>query len=126
MARPVFTRHARYIAAAPRAVQPLLRRIRDLVQAAVPDAEPCISYGMPAFRLGRVFFYYAAFRHHIGIYPPVTGGASLQRRLEPYRGPKGNLRFPLGEKLPLGLIRDTAVALAREHGQPRAKREGRR
>lgn len=121
MARPVYSTHAEYIAAAPRGVQPLLRRIRDVVRDAVPDADPCISYGMPAFRRGRVFFYYPAFRHHIGIYPPVTGGVALKRRLARYRGPKGNLRFPLGEKLPLGLIRDTAVALAREHGTKRSR-----
>ncbi|MBN8281342.1 MAG: hypothetical protein J0M16_12095 [Gammaproteobacteria bacterium] len=106
-----------YIAAAPKPVQPLLRQIRATVQAAVPDAEPCIGYHMPAFRLDRVFFYYAAFRSHIGIYPPVKGNARLRARLARYRGPKGNLSFPLAEPLPIALIRDVAVALAREHGR---------
>lgn len=119
--RPKFQTHQQYIAAAPKAVQPLLRTIRATVQAAVPDAEPCIGYNMPAFRLGRVFFYFAAFRNHIGIYPPVTGGARLRARLARYRGPKGNLSFPLAEPLPIGLIRDVAVALAKEHGRKHSR-----
>ena len=115
--RPKFASHAAYIAAAPKSVQPLLRQIRATVQAAVPDAEPCIGYNMPAFRLDRVFFYFAAFRNHIGIYPPVTGNARLRQRLARYRGPKGNLSFPLAEPLPVALIRDVAVVLAKEHGR---------
>lgn len=119
--RPKFQTHQQYITAAPRPVQPLLRRIRATVQAAVPGAEPCISYNMPAFRRGRVFFYFAAFKKHIGIYPPVTGNARLRARLARYRGPKGNLSFLLEEPLPVGLIRQVAVALAAEYGTARTK-----
>jgi len=56
------------------------------VRDALPDAEPFVSHGMPAFRLGKVFLCFAAFRKHIGIYPPVKGCACLQERLAPYRG----------------------------------------
>ena len=77
----------------------------------MPDAVRCIGYQMPAFRMGRIFFYFAAFKNHIGIYPPVRDPA-LVEELARWRGPKGNLIFPLKEPLPIDLIGRTAVALA--------------
>jgi uncharacterized protein YdhG (YjbR/CyaY superfamily) len=59
---------------------------------------------MPAIRLRGILLYFAAFTHHIGIYPPVSGNPELQRALAPYAGPKGNLRFPLNEPIPYELI----------------------
>ena len=63
-----------------------------------------------------MFFYFAAFKKHIGIYPPVKGSATLQKRLARYRGPKGNLQFPLDEPMPYALIAQVAKTLAREYG----------
>ena len=63
------------------------------------------------------FFYFAAFKKHIGIYPPVTQDAQLIQELAPYRGEKGNLSFPLGEPLPIDLIGRVAVALSREYAR---------
>ena len=64
-----------------------------------------------------MFCYVAAFKAHIGIFPPVKGSATLQKRLVPYRGPKGNLRFPLDEPMPYALIAQVVKALVREHGR---------
>lgn len=105
-----------YIAAAAPVAQPILTRIRAAVREAVPDATECISYQMPALRVRKVFFYFAAFKKHIGVYPPVKGSATLQKRLAPYRGPKGNLQFPLDEPMPYALIAQVAKTLAREYG----------
>jgi uncharacterized protein YdhG (YjbR/CyaY superfamily) len=48
--------------------------------------------------------YFAACRGHIGLYPPVKGDAALARAAKRYAGPKGNLRLPLDEPIPYGLI----------------------
>jgi len=85
-------------------MQPILRRIRATVAKAAPDATEIISYGMPAFRRDRVLIYFAAFKHHIGVYPPVRGDAALEKAVAPYAGEKGNLRFPTDQKIPYGLI----------------------
>lgn len=77
-----------------------------------------MSYAMPALRRGRVFIYFAAFKHHVGIYPPVDGPAALLEDLAPYRGPKGNLSFPLNQPLPLDLIERVVDALARQYAAP--------
>lgn len=116
-ARPRFETIEAYVAAADPNVRATLRRMHDLVQAAVPDAVPCISYQMPAFRRGRVFCYFAAFQRHLGVYPPVQDPV-LVRELEPYRGPKGNLKFPWREPLPVPLIRRVVLALAKQCAGP--------
>jgi uncharacterized protein YdhG (YjbR/CyaY superfamily) len=95
----------------------VLEVIRTTVASLLPDATPCIGYNMPAFRDGRIFFYFAAFKKHIGIYPPVTRDADLISELAPYRGEKGNLSFPLNQPLPLELIGRVALALHREYAK---------
>ena len=104
-----------YLAAATPEARRVLRKIRSVVASAVPDALPVISYQVPAFRLRRVFFYYAAFKTHIGIYPPVKGSAALDKALHRYRGLKGNLRFPLDQPMPYALIKRVAIALKRQY-----------
>lgn len=125
-----FADHAAYVAAAPEAVQPLLREILARVQALIPDAQPCISYQMPAFRTGsangksqgKVFFYCAAFQRHIGVYPPVTDDLALVEALAPWRNEKGNLAFPLKQPMPFALIERVALALAAQYTAPRPRR----
>jgi uncharacterized protein YdhG (YjbR/CyaY superfamily) len=103
-----------YIASASPEVRVILERIRRLVRAMVPSAYETISYQMPAFKLEKVFFSFAAFKNHIGIFPPVKGNRKLQTDLRPYRGQKGNLKFPLSEPIPYELIGRVASALSRE------------
>jgi uncharacterized protein YdhG (YjbR/CyaY superfamily) len=84
-----------YIATFAPDIQAILQRIRQTVKAAAPDAEETISYRMPAFKLNGMLIYFAAFKKHIGLYPPVRGDNSLMRAVKAYAGPKGNLQFPV-------------------------------
>lgn len=93
-----------YIASFSPEVRAILERIRSTVRNAAPDAQETISYGIPAFRLNGVLVYFAAFRKHIGFYPPVRGDAKLERAISTFAGEKGNLRFPLDQPIPYGLI----------------------
>lgn len=117
-ARPRFDSVNAYIAAAAPAAQAMLSELRAAVRSALPDATECISYQMPALRLPgakpRVFFYFAAFKQHIGVYPPVHEPA-LVKALARWRGPKGNLQFPLNEPLPLDVLAQVATCLARQY-----------
>jgi len=94
-----------YIAAAEPDARPILKKIRATIRAEAPDAEEVLSYRMPAFRMNRILVWYAAFRNHIGFYPPVSGDAVLQKAVAKYAGPKGNLKFPLDEPIPYDLIK---------------------
>ena len=60
---------------------------------------------MPAFKAHGILVYFAAFKAHIGMFPPVSGDPALERAIAPYAGPKGNLRFPLDRPMPSDLIR---------------------
>ncbi len=102
-----------YIAVAAPAARPLLEEIRRVVRAAAPEAEELISYRMPAFRQHGILIYFAAFKQHIGVFPPVSGDARLAQALAPYAGPKGNLKFPMDGKLPSALLRRDREAPAR-------------
>ncbi len=93
-----------YIAAFAPDVRAVLERIRRTARAAAPAAEELISYRVPALRQGGILIYYAAFKSHIGVFPPVSGDPELEAELAPWAGPKGNLRFPLDRPIPFGLI----------------------
>jgi uncharacterized protein YdhG (YjbR/CyaY superfamily) len=103
-----------YIAAFPADIQAILKKIRATIRKAAPAATERISYRMPAFALGRDLVYFAAFRKHIGFYPPVKADAKLKAELAVYAGEKGNLRFPLDEPIPYGLIGRIVKARIRE------------
>lgn len=104
MSRVKFSSIDAYIAAFPPKVRTLLKQIRATVRAAAPDADEAISYGIPAFRQQGVLVYFAAFRQHIGFYPPIRGDAKLEKAAARYAGEKGNLRFPLDQPMPHALI----------------------
>src|SRR5687767_13105595 len=106
-----------YIASAAPEVQDILRKIRSIIKEVAPEAIETISYQLPAFKAGKVFIYFAAFKNHIGIYPPVSGDKNLERSLAQYRGPKGNLSFPLNEPIPYDLIRRVAEALHKQYAK---------
>jgi uncharacterized protein YdhG (YjbR/CyaY superfamily) len=110
-----FESHEAYFATLAPGVRERLELIQQTVEQRVPGALRCISYQMPAFRQRRAFFYFAAFKKHIGVYPPVTDDAALMTETARYRGPKGNLSFPLNEELPLELIGRVAAALAAQY-----------
>jgi uncharacterized protein YdhG (YjbR/CyaY superfamily) len=93
-----------YIASCPPEVRAVLEKILQTIRKAAPRAEEAISYNMPAFTQGGVLAYFAAFKKHIGFYPPVRGDAKLLKALSIYTGEKGSLRFPLDQPIPYDLI----------------------
>lgn len=103
-----------YLLHLPDASKPQLQQIRQLVTTLLPDASEVISYQMPAFKQQRVFCYVGVFKKHVGIYPPLSFEHSLSAQLQPFRGPKGNLQFPLQQPLPLDLLRQLLLALAEQ------------
>lgn len=93
-----------YIAGFAPSTQALLEQVRETVRAAAPEAREVISYRIPAFKQHGILVYFAAFKKHIGFYPPVRGDAELELAVAPYAGEKGNLRFAMDKPLPLDLI----------------------
>ena len=93
-----------YIAQFPADVQAVLQKVRETISNAAPDAQEVISYQMPAFKQHGILVYFAAWKKHIGLYPPITGDKNLEKSIARYGGPKGNLQFPLDDPIPYDLI----------------------
>lgn len=92
----------KYISGFPKDIQIILEKIRSTIKTAAPKAEEVISYGVPAFKYNGDVAYYAAFKNHIGFYPPVP--ESYKKAAVKYANPKGNLRFPFDQPIPYDLI----------------------
>jgi uncharacterized protein YdhG (YjbR/CyaY superfamily) len=90
-----------YIGRFPPEIQEILEKIRATVKEAAPDAEETIKYDMPTFTLKGNLVYFAAFKNHIGFYPPVEG---FEEELAAYEVGKGAIRFPLDKPIPYDLI----------------------
>lgn len=103
-----------YIAAFEPGVQRVLKRVRRIVRAAAPGAREVLSYRMPAFKGNGILLYFAAFKAHLGVFPPVRGDARLEKALARYCGPKGNLRFPRDEPMRYDLIERIAKLRAKQ------------
>lgn len=110
-----FKSHDEYFATQPENLRSRLEQIQQEVERQVPGSERTISYNLPAFKKGKTFIYFAAFKKHIGIYPPVTDDLELIRETEALRGPRGNLSFRHDIELPLDLIGRVAKALASQY-----------
>jgi uncharacterized protein YdhG (YjbR/CyaY superfamily) len=93
-----------YISALPPEAQRIMEKIRRIIKRAAPQTQEVISYQMPAFRLNGILVYCAAWKRHIGLYPPISGDAELEKAAAPYVGEKGNLQFPLDQPIPYDLI----------------------
>jgi uncharacterized protein YdhG (YjbR/CyaY superfamily) len=83
-----------------------LEQLRRNVLAVLPNAEECISYGMPAFKVrGKTVAGFAAFKNHLS-YLPHSGSVLnvLERDLAGYEHTKGSLHFPIDQTLPPPLV----------------------
>lgn len=99
----------------------MLAAIRATVKKAAPNAEERISYRMPAFFQDGALVYFAAFKKHVGFYPPVRDKVLLSQLVK-YAGPKGNLKFPLSEPMPLALIVKIVKARIKENAARKSEK----
>ena len=82
----------------------ILQTVRATAKAAAPGAVEVLSYGIPGLKRNGVLVYFAAFKSHIGFYPPIKGDPELEKAASAYAGEKGNLRFPYDRPIPYDLI----------------------
>ena len=105
-----------YLQSQPQDVRGLLDRVRAAVRKALPKAEECISYQIPAYKLdGGTVIYFAGWKQHYSLYPATAGVvAAFREELARYELSKGTIRFPLSEAVPAGLIGRIARFRAKE------------
>jgi len=107
-----------YLAGVDEPKRSALEQLRRDIVAVLPDAEQCISYGMPAFKVqGKTVAGFAAFKNHLS-YLPHSGSVlpKLAADLAGYERTKGSLHFPIDQPLPAALVNKLVGARLRELG----------
>jgi uncharacterized protein YdhG (YjbR/CyaY superfamily) len=105
-----------YLAALGEPARATLDDLRRSTLAVIPDAEQCISYGMPALKVGgKTVAGFAAFKNHLS-YMPHSGSVldKLGEDLVGYQSTKGSLHFAASRPLPRALVRKLVNTRLRE------------
>src|SRR6266567_7801347 len=94
-----------------------LQEIREAIHAVAPNAEECISYGIPAFRLnGRSLVFFGAWANHCALYPGSSATLKkFRNELRDFQASKGTIRFSAGKPLPAALVRKLVKARIAEN-----------
>lgn len=72
-----------------------LENLPKAIRSTVPEAEECISYRIPTFRLhGRMLVSFGAAANHCAFYPGSYPIEAHKKDLEAYDTSKGTIRFP--------------------------------
>ncbi|HEY5773888.1 MAG TPA: DUF1801 domain-containing protein [Chitinophagaceae bacterium] len=94
-----------YIALAEPKVKKALKDIRKAIRTTAPNAEEVISYQIPGYKYHGMLVFFAAWKDHISLYPAPWSADSLKKEMSVYKGSKGTIKFPIGEPMPLALIK---------------------
>jgi len=95
-----------YIQDFPEDVQRILESVRKTIRKAATEAVEEISYKMPTFKLnGKNLVHFAALKNHIGFYPIPSAVEAFKKELSVYKQGKGSVQFPIGDSVPLDLIK---------------------
>jgi uncharacterized protein YdhG (YjbR/CyaY superfamily) len=93
-----------------------LEKLRKAIKSAAPKAEECISYQVPAFRLGgRMLVAFGAAANHCAFYPGAFPVEAHKDELKAYDTSKGTIRFQADSPLPATLVRKLVKTRITEH-----------
>jgi uncharacterized protein YdhG (YjbR/CyaY superfamily) len=103
-----------------------LEKLRRDIKSAAPEAEECISYDIPGFRLGgRLLVSFGAAKNHCAFYPGAYPVKAHEAQLEVYDTNKGTIRFSAEKPLPATLVRKLVKSRIAEYARkPARKRSG--
>lgn len=94
-----------YIASFPPDVRVTLEELRRTIHAAVPGAGERISYRIPTITLnGKAVVHFAAWTHHVSLYPVPDTDGETARELAPFLAGRGTVKFPLDQPVPYPLV----------------------
>ena len=99
-----------YIQMQDRNKQEGLLQVRKAIRDVLPEAQERIAWGMPTFWNGKKnIIHFAAFKHHIGLYPGAKAIEVFAPDLTSYSVSKGSIRIPYQETIPVLLVQRIAL-----------------
>ena len=108
MARKRPTTVAEYIAAAPPAGRPHLRRLYAILRSTAPKADAIIKWGNPFFVEPRFLFAFSAHKSHLSLAPTREALELFRDALKKHETTKHFLKIRYDEPLPEATIRKIA------------------
>lgn len=103
-----------YIDTFPKSTQAILRRMRQTIHKAAPEAKETISYRIPTFMLHGFLVHFAAYEKHIGFYPTSSGIEAFKGELSQYKSGRGSVQFPLDQPIPYELVKKITLFRVKE------------
>ena len=110
-----YTSIDQYIRSFPAPTRKILKELRAVMRKAAPQAGEKISYGIPTLFQDGNLVHYAAYAKHIGLYGAPHAPKVFARKLEKYRTGKGTLQFPIGQPIPMELVRQIVERRVKEN-----------
>jgi uncharacterized protein YdhG (YjbR/CyaY superfamily) len=114
----------KYLAEVSHEQRKVLEKLRRTIQSAAPEAEECISYGVPAFRLDGMLVGFGASAKHCSFF--LMSGSTVEDHkdlLKNYDTSKGTIRFPADKPLPQALVKRLVKARLAENAARRKQRK---
>jgi uncharacterized protein YdhG (YjbR/CyaY superfamily) len=95
-----------------------LEKLRKTIRSAAPNAEECISYGIPAYKLNGLLVGFGATAKHCAFYAmSATTVAAHADALAGFDTSKGTIRFKPNAPIPVALVRKLVRARVAENAQ---------
>jgi uncharacterized protein YdhG (YjbR/CyaY superfamily) len=100
-----------------------LERLRRVIRSAAPNAEECIAYNIPTYRLdGRMLLSFGAAANHCALYAGAHPIKALEAELKGFETSKGTIRFQPDRPLSDTLVRMIVKTRIAERGSKRPER----
>ncbi|MBK7706415.1 MAG: DUF1801 domain-containing protein [Acidobacteria bacterium] len=81
-----------------------LERLREIAKRIAPEAEECISYGVPTLKFHGMLCSFAAFKNHCSFFPGRAPIVACADELKDFKTSAGTVQFTLDRPLPDALI----------------------
>lgn len=78
--------------------------LRKIIRDEVPEADECISYGIPTYKLHGMIASFAAFKNHCSFFPGQTLD-EFREQLGEHKTSRGTVQFTPEKPIPEALIR---------------------
>jgi uncharacterized protein YdhG (YjbR/CyaY superfamily) len=100
-----------------------LEKLRQTIKEVAPEAEECIYYRLPAFRLhGKMLVAFGTAANHYALYPLSAATVEVFKdELKDYSTSKGTIRFQLDHPVPDDLVRRLVQARIKENNAAKKK-----
>jgi uncharacterized protein YdhG (YjbR/CyaY superfamily) len=96
-----------YLTSVPIAYRESLETLRSQIRAIFPNSEECLSYGMPAFKVGwKAVAGFSAFKNHLSFFP-FSGSVldGFREELKDFEYTKSGIHFTPEKPIPEELLR---------------------